>query len=88
MRKQWANFITLKTFPIGRGGGGDVIPKGLAIGSFNYDEENGYLRIVIRRFWEKSGGGDGLVALQCFWSLKKGTITFNFHLNEPSSNIL
>jgi hypothetical protein len=32
--------------------------------------------------------GGGQVALQFFWSLKKGTRTFNFRSNEPSYDIL
>ena len=32
--------------------------------------------------------GGGLGAFQLFWSLKKGTRTFNFRQNEPFRNIL
>ena len=32
--------------------------------------------------------GEGLDALQYFWSLRKGTRTFNFRSNEPSRKIL
>jgi len=32
--------------------------------------------------------GVGLGALQFFWSLKKGTRTFQFRYNEPSCDIL
>ena len=37
---------------------------------------------------EKRGDGVGLVVLQSLWSIKKGIITFNFLLNEPSLNIV
>ena len=40
------------------------ISKHRVIGTFNYAEEKSYLKILIRRFWEKSGVGGGLVALQ------------------------
>ena len=39
-------------------------------------------------FGEKIGVGGGAVALQSFWSLKKGTKTFNFHSNAPSPDLL
>ena len=69
------------------GGGGHVIPKGIVIGPFNYDEQNGYIKILIGRFRGKYGEGGGLAALQSFWSLKKGTRAFNFCPNEPSNTI-
>ena len=59
--------------------------KGIVMGPFNYDEQNGYLEILFLRFWGRRGGQ---VALQSFWSLKKGTKTFHFSLNEPSHDIL
>jgi len=62
--------------------------KDTVIGIFNYAEEKSYLKILIRRFWEKSGVEGGLVALQFFWSLKKGMGTFNFRYNEPSLEVL
>jgi hypothetical protein len=34
------------------------------------------------------GGREGLAALKHFWSLKKGTRTFDFRSNEPYPNIL
>ena len=39
-------------------------------------------------FGKKMSMGGGLVALHFFWSLKKGTRTFNFRSNEPSHDIL
>ena len=47
-------FYNLRTIPYGLcGEGGHVIHKDINIGAFNYDEHNGYLNILIRRFWEK-----------------------------------
>ena len=43
MGKQWVNFITYRPFPWDYKRGGDyVMPKGIVIGPFNYDEQNGY----------------------------------------------
>jgi hypothetical protein len=33
--------------------GSHVTYKGIVIGPFNYDEQNGYIKIPIRQFWEK-----------------------------------
>ena len=33
------------------------MPKGTVIRPFNYDEQNGYLKISIGRFWEKGDLG-------------------------------
>ena len=41
-------------------------------------------RTILERKWR----GGGLVAVQFFRSLKKGTRNFNFRLNEPSFHIL
>jgi hypothetical protein len=38
---------------------GDVIPKGIVIGPFNYAESNGYLKIWTGCLWGKSGMGRG-----------------------------
>ena len=38
--------------------------------------------------FEKRGMGRGLVALQSFWSLKKGTRSFNIRSNDSSPDIL
>ena len=62
-------FYNLKTIPLGLWG--HVLSKGLNIEPFNYDEQNGYLKVLI-------GEGRGLGALQSFRSLKQGTRTFNF----------
>ena len=50
-------------------------------------------KMAISKFWSVDFGkntsvGGGLDALQFFWSLKKGTRTFHFRLNEPSHDIL
>jgi hypothetical protein len=37
---------------------------------------------------KKRGVGGARAALQYLWSLKKGTRTFDFRSNEPSSNLL
>ena len=70
------------------GGEAHVVFKGIVVGPFSYDEQNGYLKILIGRFWGKRDGEEGLVALQSFWSFKKGTKIFNFGFNEPSRDIL
>ena len=49
--------------------------------------------MAISEFWFVDFGkivsvGGGLVALQFFWSLKKGTRNFHFRYNEHSHNIL
>jgi hypothetical protein len=46
------------------------------------------ISIMISDFLKNISVGGGLVALQIFWSLKKGTRTFNFLSNEPSRDIL
>ena len=46
---------------------------------FDYVEQNGYLKILIRWLWENMSVGGGLGALQFFRSLKKGTRTFHLH---------
>ena len=43
---------------------------------------------VWRIYREEVTVGGGLVGFQFFWSLKKGTINFNFRSNEPSRDIL
>ena len=53
--------------------------NGIVIGPFKYKSN---LKILIGRFWEKSGMGGGLVALQFFESLKKGTRTRMNHLQN------
>jgi len=50
--------------------GGYVKSKGMVTGPFNYDEENSYLKVLIRRIWEKRGGGGGQVALYSSWLVK------------------
>ena len=62
--------------------GGDVIPKYIISGPFNYVEQNGYLEILIGCVWETVGEGGGLVALQSLSIIKKGTGPFNFQSNE------
>ena len=52
---------------------GHIIIKTIFIGPLNYVKQ-----IAIGRLWD-----EGLVALQCFRSLKKGTSIFNLRFNEP-----
>ena len=61
--------------------------KGIVIGPFNYNEEICYLKILNGRFWGKRGREGGLVALQSFWSFKKGARALSFHSNEPYRDI-
>ena len=51
---------------------GHFISKDMVIGPFNYVEKNSYLKILIGRFWGKSGIGGGQVAVQFFGHLKRG----------------
>ena len=81
-------FYNLGLSPRAVGGGGHVIPKGIVIGSFNYDEKNVYLKILIRRFLGEKERGRGPSCPPIFRSLKKNTRTFNFRSNQLSSNIL
>ena len=67
--------------------GGSYYIQGIFVGSFNYDEQNGYLNILNGRFWEKRGGGGVIVALQYFLSIKKA-LEFLICSNEPSRNIV
>ena len=54
---------------------------------FDYAEQNGYLKILIR--WNgKTWAWVGAWCPPIFWSLKKGTRTFNFRYNEPSCTTL
>ena len=53
-------------------------PKDIVIMFFDYAEQNGYLKILIRWLWEKMSVGGGLGALQFFGHLKKATRAFNF----------
>ena len=64
--------------PLSQGLWGVSHPKDIIIMVFDYAEQNGYLKILIRWLWEKNSVGGGLGALQFFWSLKKGTKTFYF----------
>ena len=50
---------------------------------FIYIEQNDYLKILIGGVWKNGGCGRGLVALQLFRLLKKGTIHFTFESSEP-----
>ena len=61
---------------------GSVIIKGIIIGPFNYNEENGNLKIFIERLREKREG-EGRGGPQSLWSLAKDTKTFSFRSNEP-----
>ena len=49
-----------------------VIPKGIVVGPLNYVESNDHLKILIGCLWGKGDQEWRLVALQSFWSLKKG----------------
>ena len=59
-------FYSLNSFPQGLWGRGHVISKDIVIQPFNYAEQNNYLKIFIRRFWEKSGVRGGLVTFRFF----------------------
>ena len=48
-------------------GGENVIPMGIVIEPYNYEEQIGHLKILIERFLEKIGGRGGLVAQQNKW---------------------
>ena len=74
--KHWLKFATCSPSP--RDCGRVSHPKYIVIMIFDYAEQNGYLKILIRWLWEKMSVGGGLDALQFFWSLKKGTRTFQF----------
>ena len=84
--KQWAKFTTCSSSP-GDCGDGAVL-KDMVTRLFDYPEQNGNLKILIRWLWQKMIVGGGQVALQSFWSLKKGIKTFNFRSNELTCNIL
>ena len=61
--KQWTNVLACSPSP---GGSGDqVILKDVVVRSFDYAEQNGYLKIYIYRLWRKKGRGRG--------ATKKGT---------------
>ena len=61
----------------GGGGASHVIFKDMVIWPFNYVEQNSNLRILIGRFWEKSGVERGLGAPQFFGHLKR-SLGLNF----------
>ena len=54
----------------------------------NYAEQNGFLKILIGCIWGNDGRGGGLVALQSFSTIKKGTRTLDFQSNEPPLKLL
>jgi len=64
-------------------GWGAVILKDIVSWTFNYVEQNGYLKIFIGCFLRNGGRGRGLVALLSLSTIKKGTSCFNFWSNEP-----
>jgi hypothetical protein len=68
--------------------GGLSYPKRHRYYIFDHAEQNGCLKILIGWPWEKMSVRGGLVALHFFWSLEKGTRTFNFRFNEPFHDIL
>ena len=85
--KTMGNFYKLKIFPL-RLWRGHVMYKSMDIGPFNYDEQNGCLKISIGQFWGKRGWGRGPSCPPIFLSIEKGPRTFNFRSNEPSHDIL
>jgi hypothetical protein len=42
---------------------GHIITKGIVMGTFQYAEQNGYLKILIGQFWERKGMGGGQVVV-------------------------
>ena len=49
IRKQYKSSITYRPFPTGCGGPkGIVTPEDIVIGTFNYAEQNGYLKMLVR----------------------------------------
>ena len=62
--------------------------KDIICRTFNYGEQNGYLKILIRCVWRNGGCGRGLVALQSLLTIKKGTNPFNVQSNELFSKFL
>ena len=50
-------------------GGGHVISKGIVIGPFNCEEQNG--KILIGRFWERRGGEGAKLPFNIFGHLKR-----------------
>ena len=88
IHKQWANLYNLKTFTLGMWGGGfHVIYNGIFTGFSTMVS-----KIAMSKFWSDVFGkkvrGKGVATLQYFWSLKKGTTTFHFNLNETFCNFL
>ena len=75
--KHWSRFVTCSPPPPGTVGM-QVIPKHIVIMFFDYVEQNGYLKILIHRLWEKNERGMRSRSPPIFWSLKMGTRTFNF----------
>ena len=69
--------------PCPEGCGGFVILKDLISRTFNYVEQNGYLKILIGCVWGKGGVRGGFVALKSLSTIKKGTSPLNFQSNEP-----
>ena len=63
--------------------GGPFITKGIIVGPFNYAEQNSYLKIQFRRFWEEIGVEGGLFALQFSWLCKKALELFFFVKMSP-----
>jgi hypothetical protein len=63
--------ITYNPRPEGCGGGGVVTLKDLVSRTFNYVEQNGYLKILIGCVWGNSGLERWLVALQSLSTIKR-----------------
>ena len=51
--------------------GAHVIPKGIVIGPFKYDEQNESLKKFSRAILVRKGAAEGLVALQFLGHLKR-----------------
>ena len=64
-------------------GWGFVILKDIISGSFNYVEQNGYLKILIWSVWGNDGSGGLAFALWSLSTSKKDTSSLNLKLNEP-----
>ena len=76
-------FSNLKTSPPGLWGEGSFYLQVHNYSVFQLCEQNGYPKIFIGRFWEKSGMGGGLVAIKFFGQLKTELDLFIFVRMSP-----
>jgi hypothetical protein len=86
IHKQGASFLTYKPFP--RVCGRSSYPQRYSCWVFQLCWANGYFKTLIRWLLGRTDHGRGPLALQSFWSLKTGTITFNFCSNRHFLYIL